>query len=269
MAALEARLSQAVALKKVIEGVKDLVTDVNLDCNEGGLTMQSMDSAHVALVSLLIRNKAFETFKVEKDMSLGLNMEHLSKIFRVCGNDDSLSVRVEKAQESIFFTFEDTKANTDKLAELKLMELEQEPLGIGEMEYDAVVKMPCSEFQKITRDLSQIGETVTISVSNDSVRFAVSGDLGTVEVVLKPRNENSDNKSEQVKIEYSGRESVELSFQLRFLGLFAKAAPLCDQVHLSLSAGIPLRVQFDFGTESAGYLRYYLAPRVDDSSTQS
>jgi len=269
MSVLEARLNHGVAMKKVVEAVKDLVTDVNVDCSENGLTMQSMDSAHVALVSLLIRNKAFESFKVQKEMSLGLSMDHLSKIFRVCGNDDQLSLRVEAGQETIFLAFEDEKAKTDKLAELKLMELEQEPLGIGDMDYDATIKMPCAEFQKMTRDLGQIGETVTIRVSKDSVRFSVTGDLGTVEIVQRPRNEGSDSGADRVTIDYRGSENVELSFQLRFLGLFAKAAPLCEQVQLSLSAGVPLRVHFDFEAESNGFLRFFLAPRVDDSSTQS
>jgi proliferating cell nuclear antigen len=41
--------------------------------------------------------------------------------------------------------------------EMKLMNLDQEHLGIPETDYAAVIKMPSSEFQRIIKDLSQVG----------------------------------------------------------------------------------------------------------------
>jgi hypothetical protein len=41
----EARLSQASLLKKIIEALKDLVTDANWDVNENGITLQVGSSA--------------------------------------------------------------------------------------------------------------------------------------------------------------------------------------------------------------------------------
>jgi proliferating cell nuclear antigen len=35
----EARLNQGVILKKIIEALKDLVTDVNIDCNADGISL--------------------------------------------------------------------------------------------------------------------------------------------------------------------------------------------------------------------------------------
>lgn len=36
----EARLVQGSLLKKIVEAIKDLVAEANVDCNEQGLTMQ-------------------------------------------------------------------------------------------------------------------------------------------------------------------------------------------------------------------------------------
>ncbi len=38
--------------------------------------------------------------------------------------------------------------------------------------------MPSNEFQRIVRDLGVLGDTCTIGVSKEGVRFMVSGDLG-------------------------------------------------------------------------------------------
>jgi len=43
--------------------------------------------------------------------------------------------------------------------ELKLMDIDQEHLGIPETEYDAIVVLSSGEFQRICRDLSGISES--------------------------------------------------------------------------------------------------------------
>ena len=45
---LEAALEQAALLKKTVDAIKDLCKDVNFDCSEKGLQVQSMDGSHVA-----------------------------------------------------------------------------------------------------------------------------------------------------------------------------------------------------------------------------
>lgn len=54
-----------------------------------------------------------------------------------------------------------TPADQERLSEfdLKLMDIDSEHLGIPEAEYDATVKLPASEFQRIVKDLSSIGDT--------------------------------------------------------------------------------------------------------------
>ena len=48
----------------------------------------------------------------------------------------------------------------DKISdfELKLMDIDSETLSIPETEYKGVVNMPASEFQRICRDLTTIGD---------------------------------------------------------------------------------------------------------------
>ena len=52
-------------------------------------------------------------------------------------------------------------------------------LCLQDTEYSCVVKMPSGEFQRICRDLSQIGESVVICCTKEGVKFSASGDIGT------------------------------------------------------------------------------------------
>jgi proliferating cell nuclear antigen len=42
---------------------------------------------------------------------------------------------------------------------MKLMDIDSEHLGIPDSEYQAIVRMPSSEFSRICKDLSSIGDT--------------------------------------------------------------------------------------------------------------
>lgn len=79
------------------------------------------------------------------------------------------------------------KTDQDKISdfELKLMDIDSEHLGIPDTEYAATVKMPSAEFQRICRDLSSIGDTVTISVSKDGVKFSTTGDIGQANITCR------------------------------------------------------------------------------------
>ena len=72
---------------------------------------------------------------------------------------------------------------------MKLMDIDADTLSIPETEYDARVTLPASEFARIVRDLSQLGESVRIEVSKEGVRFAADGEAANGSVLLR----QSDN----------------------------------------------------------------------------
>ena len=69
-AMFEARLIQGSLLKKVLESVKELVTDANFDCASTGFSLQAMDSSHVALVTLMLQADGFEQYRCDRNLSM-------------------------------------------------------------------------------------------------------------------------------------------------------------------------------------------------------
>ncbi len=53
-----------------------------------------------------------------------------------------------------------------------------------------------------------------------------------------------------------------MTFSLKYLTNFSKAASLSNRVTLSMSADTPLLVEYKI--EDMGYLRYYLAPKIGE-----
>lgn len=57
-------------------------------------------------------------------------------------------------------------------------------------------------------------------------------------------------------------EPVSLSFALRYMNSFTKATPLSDTVTISLSSELPVVVEYKVA--EMGYIRYYLAPKIEE-----
>jgi len=255
---LEAKLPQAQILKKVVDAIKDLVQDCNFDCNDSGIALQAMDNSHVALVSMMLKSEAFDPFRCDRNIALGINLGSLTKVLRAAGNDDALTIKAEDSPDVVNLLFE--SSTTSRLSEydIKLMDIDQEHLGIPETDYAATVSMPSAEFQRICRDLGALSESVSIECSKDGIKFACSGDIGSGSVILKTSN-SVEKPEDNVSIEMN--EPVSLTFSLKYLINFCKASGLSNQVKLCLSSEVPLLVEYPF---ESSYLRFYLAPKIGD-----
>lgn len=159
---------------------------------------------------------------------------------------------------SLSFIYSLNISNT-QTTELKLMDIDSEQLGIPETDYKCTIQMPSGEFQRIIRDMQVLGDTATISCTKEGVRFSVSGDLGTGNVLVR-QNGSHEKEEERVLIEM--QEPVELTFALRYLNFFTKATSLGGTVILSMSPEVPVVVEYPIG--ETGYIKYYLAPKIDE-----
>lgn len=270
----EARVSQGALIKKLVDAMKELITDANLDVATTGITLQAMDSSHVSLCSMLLRCDGFEHYRCDRAVSLGVSLKSLATILKCANNEDTITLRhgsggskaegdSDAAADTLQMVFENASQDRISDFEMKLMDIDAEHLGIPETEYKCIVKMPSAEFRRICSDLSQMGDTCTIGISKDGVKFSVSGDIGNANTILRS-NTSADKEDEHVVIEMD--EPVELTFAMRYLNFFCKAAPLSPTVSLSLSKEVPLVVEFPI--EGYGHIRYYLAPKIDDDEDE-
>jgi proliferating cell nuclear antigen len=255
----EAKLEHASLLRKIIDSMKELVVSANFDVSPTAFALQAMDISHIGMVALYLHPDSFVEYECDKTISMGLNLQNLSKILRCTGNDDSVTITVADDANRATFKFENP--NNKKISEfnLKMIELDSEHLSVPNHEYTSVIKLPSAEFQKICRDLISLGEYVKISVTNDEVKFSTQGDMGSARVALEPKD--ADGRPEdEISIETAHPDSV--SFTLRYLYSFGKANLLNPQVKLSLCKTLPLIIEYQIG--ETGYIRFFVAPKVDD-----
>jgi len=259
----EARLTEGKILKQLVEAIKDLITDANIDCNEDEMTIQAMDTSHVSLVSVCLRADGFDHYRCDRSNTLGINTSSMSKLLKCAGNDDVITLSAQPESDVLNLMFEAPSQDRVSDFELKLMDIQNEQLGIPDTDYDCNVRMPSAEFQRIIRDLQVLGDTCTIQCSKDGIRFSVAGDLGNGSVLLRPNGGNTDKEEEQVVIDM--KEQVELTFALRYLNFFTKATSLSPTVVISMSPEVPVVIEYPISQK--GHVKYYLAPKIDDEES--
>ena len=74
--------------------------------------MQAMDSAHVSLVALKMKEEGFEEYRCDKNTTLGLNLVDLGKVLKlakandvmtIISNEDKAYLTIKFDNESNFF----------------------------------------------------------------------------------------------------------------------------------------------------------------------
>ncbi|KAI9502447.1 hypothetical protein GGI25_006439 [Coemansia spiralis] len=260
---IEAKLPQASLLKKIIEAIKELVDEANFDFTESGIRLQAMDKSHVALSFLHLRDDGFREYRCDRSQTLGINLNSFSKILKCAANDDQVHIKATTDNaETLMVSFE--SSGKDRISEfnLKLMDIDIDSVDVPDMDYQATVTMSSQEFARIVRDLSSIGDAVTIDATKQGVKFSASGDDGNGSILLKHQKMIDDEGTSSTSVEIT--EPVSHSLALKYLANFAKAAPLADSVTINLIEEAP--VMFEFKISDIGHIRFYLAPQIEEDN---
>ncbi|KAH0800882.1 proliferating cell nuclear antigen [Histomonas meleagridis] len=145
---MEARLSAPKKKKKILDALKELVDEANLECNE----------SHCALVSMNLNSKSFDKFTCADNETLGVNLVSIQKILKCGDSQDTLTLSTNSDHTQLKFQFE----NGGRFSEfsLALMDIDTDKLSIPEAEPEVRITLSSSDFNKICHDLTQFGDTV-------------------------------------------------------------------------------------------------------------
>lgn len=223
-----------------------------------GISLQAMDSSHVALVSLNLSMDGFEHYRADSNMVLGVSIANLAKVMKLADNSDAITLSADQDATHLRIVFENAKTERTTEFNLNLITIDSEHLAIPETEYQSVVTINSNEYSKICKELFSLSETVQITTSHDFVMFAVEGEVGSGSVKLGQTEGNQ--QADQTVLEVT--EAVSQQFALRYLNMFNKAASISTFTRLCLHQEQPLVVEFKI--DNLGVLKYFLAPKISD-----
>lgn len=257
----QATMSNSSTLRKIIDSIKELVTQVNLEASPNGISLQAMDSAHISLVNLQLNENGFSSYRCDKSVTLGISLLELSKIFKLSSSDDEVTLSTDSDNTYLNIVFTNPKTNKEAEFQLNLLNLDSETLGIPDTEYPTSISIGSSEFAKLIKELNTVADVIQITINDDkSVVFSYKGKAGKGKITIKNNAGQSEDETVIIKCE----EPVNTLFGLSYINNFAKGNSLSSSVEINLSNQFPMMIHYSI--EDYGFLKYYLAPKMEDEN---
>jgi proliferating cell nuclear antigen len=251
---LELKTVQSSAFRVLIEALKEILTDANLEFDNTGMKVVAMDASHTVLVHLKLDAKNFEHYNCDTRLVLGINMLNFFKLIKTMNNSDTLTLYVENDNTNLLgIKIENGEKNTVTNFKLNLMDLSEEIIQIPPASFDSVITMPSPDFQKICRDMHNLADTIEIESVGEQLRFKCKGDFASQETIM------GETASGMAFIK-NNEEIVQGVYALKHLVLFTKCTNLCNSIEVYLKNDYPLIIQYTVA--SLGSIKLCLAPQA-------
>lgn len=239
---------QGSAIRTLFEVLKEIVHDVSLKFDQTGVHLLTMDGARCAAVCMKLRAESFEEFHCTGEKVVGINVASMFRLVRIIGSHDTVTLymlRDYQDELGIIIQNADKKSLTD--FHLKLLEVDVLGFLIPEVDFDSVITMPSTYFQRLCRDALNIADHMTISSEGGTLTLLCEGDFARQKTVIGQTNEG-------IAMSKSGR--VNGKFSLKYLSLFCKSSSLCNTLELYLKDSHPLIMKYHIA--SLGEIKFVL-----------
>jgi proliferating cell nuclear antigen len=254
----EIKTVQSGAFRTLIEALKEILTEANLEFDSKGIKVMDVDESHTVLVYLRLDAERFETFYCPAKHVLGVNMIYFFKLIKTMGNNDNLTLYLPASNPNkLGIRMENSEKSTVTNYFLKLFDTDVEDIQIPNLNFTNVVQLPSTDLQKICRDMNALGEKLDVEItsSGSDLIFKCIGDFAEQETIISEFNNTN------MKVHRSAgapTEIVQGIFQLKHLVLFTKCTSLCPSIELYLKNDFPLILRYTVA--NLGEIKLVLAP---------
>lgn len=253
---MELKTVQASVIRILIEALKEILPDANIEFNSKGLKVITMDSSHTVLVHLRLNGSQFEHYFCPEKVVVGINMLNLFKLIKTMNNSDMLTLFIEtKDPGHLGIKIENADKDTVTNFKLDLLDLEDEAIEVPSANFSSVINIPSGDFKKVCTDMNNLSSLIEIKSISNQLIFSCQGEFAHQETVMGESAANGISYVENPK-EFAIIQGV---FSLKHLVLFTKCTNLCHSIQMYLENDYPLIIAYQVG--SLGEIKFCLAPK--------
>lgn len=256
----ELRTVQVGAIKSLIEALREILTETNMEISPRGIKIIATDPSVTILVSLFLNSEDFEHYDCAETLIVGVNIIHLFKLTRNIANNDALTMYIDEDKPSqLGIRIENEEFNRVTDYKLNTIDIDEDTVGAPPSNFGTMITMPSQQFQKVCREAYNISETIEIKSMGQQLIFCCNGEFATQETVYAQTTAGVNFEREE---KMDNDEIIQGYYLLRHLVLFSKCTNLCQNIKMLLANEAPLVIEYSVG--SLGSLHLALAPQVED-----
>jgi proliferating cell nuclear antigen len=239
---------QASAIKSTFEVLKEILNDVNIYFRPQGMYIVTLDTARTSLIDMFLSADNFEEYHCEQDEIIaGVNISNTFKLLKTITNNDVLKIEINsKEYMDIEIISESKKTKTQ--FQLKLLDINESRIEVPDVKMTSNTILPSTDFQRLCRDMSNIGTEIEITRVGKDFRLRCEGDFANQETHIECPDDSQ---------EISGL------YSLKYLNIFTKATSMCASVQIMQEEGNRFLI-LKYNVANLGEVKFYLATKVSD-----
>ncbi len=216
--------------------------------NPGQIKILTTDQNRVLITYIILKASGFKKFEILPDeYRVGLNLDELYKYMKNVDKDGIMSIYIDNEDtQNIIFNVSNNQAPKVSICELRVMNLTKRKRRKIEANFSMAVRMPCDDFHKTCKDLSQFSSHVEITCDPSQFTVTCQGDMSTHSRIFK-----CDGSENGIVIKSIGNNDanklniIRLIFDLKYINMMYKCSNLCDDMQIYLNSNSVMFLKYD------------------------
>jgi proliferating cell nuclear antigen len=211
------------------------------------------DRAVVAAVDFNISASAFDTFAVDKDTRVGINISSLLNVLKRASGSDKVILNLHEGKMEVEIT-----GSSKRKFVVPLIDLPQEEVpSLEQLEFTTKVDVKTDVLQSGLDDADLVSDSVFFVTTPTRFTMRAEGDVSKAELQLE--------KGEGALIGIDSQDETKSQYPLDYLKKMVKAAKIAEHVSMQFGPDYPMKMSFKSSGDKVS-LQFVLAPRVSEGS---
>jgi len=228
---MKVTLNNADVLKNSVGIISEIIDEAIFSFDANGMSLLSPDRNMVAVVDFKLLSTAFDEYKVDSEVKIGLNLPNLLSILkRVKGNEKiTLSMPKNKLEMVV-------EGSGKRKFEIPVLDIKRDKPPIEQLAFPGKVDLESSVLEDSIEDATIIGDSAIFEADPNTFKISSKSDTSLWELTMQ--------KGEQGLLNLEAKENIKARYQLEYLKKMAKACKLSKQVTVEFGTDYPLRLSF-------------------------
>jgi proliferating cell nuclear antigen len=227
----KAELDDVGLIQDSMKTISDLISEGLFQLTDDGIKLVAADPAMVALVDFDIEEDVFESFSLDEDTKIGLNLENFYSILRRANSNDTIVFEVKEDDSRFHITLENSSTRNFSLPILNLSE--DDIPSTEDLEFEFSADLDASVIESAVKDAMVVGDSVVIEADDSGISISSEGDQSNVDFQI-------DSNADEV-LEIKGGKARSM-FSLDYLNSMIGAKRLSNTVSIHLGNDFPMRL---------------------------
>ena len=239
---------QASAFKSTFEVLKDILNDVNIYFRPQGMYIVTLDTARTSLIDMFLAADNFEEYHCDQEEIIaGINISNTFKLLKTITNNDVITLAINSKEYMDIEIMSEAKKTSTKF-QLKLLDINENRIEVPDVEMSTVTTLPSADFQRLCRDMSNLGTEIEIKRDGKMLHLTCTGDFANQETSIECPEDSP---------------IITGLYSLKYLNIFTKATSMCASVQIIQETGNRFLI-LKYNVANLGELKFYLATKVSE-----